>query len=73
MVVCYAAAETDLLVAASTCPQGDVSIACGTGKAPQCYPLAVQIYQPTAEMLQGWAPSQAVRYAGGHGMNLKQQ
>lgn len=35
-------AETDVLVAASTCPQGDVSVACGTGKAPTCYPLGVQ-------------------------------
>jgi hypothetical protein len=30
-------------VALSTCPQGDVSVACGTGKAPQCYPLGVQV------------------------------
>jgi hypothetical protein len=37
------AAETDLLVAASTCPQGDVSVACGTGRAPTCYPLGVQV------------------------------
>eukprot|EP00877_Chromochloris_zofingiensis_P004607 jgi/Chrzof1/14147/Cz08g26230.t1 len=61
-------AEIDLLVALSTCPQGDVSVACGTGKAPKCYPLGVQIYQPGEEALQGWAPSQPVRYMGGHGM-----
>ena len=36
-------AETDVLVAASTCPQGDVSVACGTGRAPTCYPLGVQV------------------------------
>ncbi|KAF6265662.1 hypothetical protein COO60DRAFT_1697665 [Scenedesmus sp. NREL 46B-D3] len=66
-------AETDLLVAASTCPQGDVSVACGTGKAPQCYPLGVQIFQPTAEMLQGWKPSEPVQYGGGHGMSQQQQ
>lgn len=67
------AAETDLLVAASTCPQGDVSIACGTGKAPQCYPLGVQIFQPSAEMLAGWKPSEPVRYSGRHGMQQQQQ
>jgi hypothetical protein len=67
------AAETDLLVAASTCPQGDVSVACGTGKAPQCYPLGVQVYQPSEEMLQGWKPSQPVQYTGGHGISEQQQ
>lgn len=67
------AAETDLLVAASTCPQGDVSVACGTGKAPQCYPLGVQVYQPSEEMLKDWKPSQAVQYTGGHGMSEQQQ
>ncbi len=66
-------AEIDLLVALSTCPQGDVSVACGTGKAPQCYPLGVQIYQPSPEALAGWAPSEPVKYTGGHGMQAKEQ
>ena len=50
------AAEIDLLVALSTCPQGDVSVACGTGKAPQCYPLGVQVGG-------SWPPSESVRAA----------
>lgn len=61
-------AETDLLVAASTCPQGDVSVACGTGRAPTCYPLGVQVLQPSAEALAGWAPAEPVRYGGNHGI-----
>jgi uncharacterized protein YcgI (DUF1989 family) len=69
LYMCVAAAETDLLVAASTCPQGDVSVPCGTGRAPTCYPLGVQIYQPTAAALEGWKPSEPVKYTGGHGMN----
>ena len=37
-------AEIDVLVSASTCPQGDVSVACGDrGGVPVCYPLAVEI------------------------------
>ena len=61
-------AEVDLLVAASTCPQGDVSIACGTGQAPPCYPLGVQVHQPAAELLAGWQPMGPAEYTGGHGM-----
>jgi hypothetical protein len=30
--------------------------------------LLLQIFQPSAEMLAGWKPSEPVRYAGGHGM-----
>ncbi|KAI8464882.1 MAG: hypothetical protein J3K34DRAFT_525824 [Monoraphidium minutum] len=61
-------AETDVLVAASTCPQGDVSVACGTGRAPTCYPLGVQVFQPSPEALAGWRPSEPNGYSGGHGM-----
>jgi hypothetical protein len=64
------AAEVDLLMAASTCPQGDVSVACGTGKAPQCYPLGVEVYQPSEEYLAGWVPPEPVKYTGRHGMPL---
>jgi uncharacterized protein YcgI (DUF1989 family) len=58
----------DLLVALSTCPQGDVSVACGTGKAPECFPLGARVYQPPAELLEGWKPSEVNGYGGGHGM-----
>ena len=53
-------AETELLVSASCCPQGDVSMACGAGGEPITYPLGVEIYEPRAGWLasEGWEPSQ---------------
>lgn len=63
-------AETDLLVSASTCPQGDVSMACGASGEPDCYPLGVEVYQPQAGWLAeaGWQPSEPSAYAGNHGL-----
>lgn len=64
-------AETDLLVSASTCPQGDVSLACGGGGVPTVYPLTVQVHELTdASLLQdaGWGPSEVNGYSGSHGM-----
>ena len=53
-------AETDLLVSASACPQGDVSVACAGGQEPTTYPLGVEIYQPSEGLLEsaGWEPSE---------------
>ncbi|KAL7540159.1 hypothetical protein ACHAXR_012856 [Thalassiosira sp. AJA248-18] len=48
-------AETDLLVSASTCPQGDVSLACGGGGEPDVYPLGVEIYK----LETGWLDDRA--------------
>mmetsp|Transcript_32139 Transcript_32139/g.47479 ORF Transcript_32139/g.47479 Transcript_32139/m.47479 type:complete len:291 (-) Transcript_32139:52-924(-) len=56
-------AEIDLLVSASTCPQGDVSLACGGGGEPKVYPLGVEIYKVDEQLLGGWSPSE-VRYSG---------
>ena len=43
--------RSTLLVSASTCPRGDVSVACGDrGGVPVCYPLTVEIYKPR----EGW-------------------
>jgi uncharacterized protein len=53
-------AETDLRVSASTCPQGDVSLACGSSDgSPVCYPLTVQVYKLPDDYLRqaGWKPS----------------
>ena len=53
-------AETDLRVSASTCPQGDVSIACGDSDLePTVYPLTVQVYKlPDNYLLdRNWKPS----------------
>jgi uncharacterized protein len=65
-------AETNLLVSASTCPQGDVSIACGDGNAePQCFPLTVQVYElndPQLLTSAGWHPSVVNGYSGTHGL-----
>jgi uncharacterized protein len=69
-------AETNLLVSASTCPQGDVSLACGSaeddeGRVPQCYPLTVQVYDcndPNLLTAAGWTPSVVNGYSRTHGI-----
>ncbi len=65
-------AEIDLLVSASTCPQGDVSVACGDEDLePKCYPLGVEIYKlknPNLLQEHGWKPSPINGYGGNHGM-----
>jgi uncharacterized protein YcgI (DUF1989 family) len=63
-------AEIDLLVSASTCPQGDVSVACGGGGEPRTYPLTVEIYKPNEGWLEGWgwSSSEVSGYGGDHGL-----
>ena len=63
-------AETDLRVAASTCPQGDVSLACGGGGEPVVYPLKVEIFELEEGLLQtrGWHPSTVSNYSKNHGI-----
>ena len=64
-------AEIDLLVSASTCPQGDVSVACGDrGGVPVCHPLTVEIYKPREGWLEGrgWSSSEVSGYGGDHGL-----
>ncbi|VEU41545.1 unnamed protein product [Pseudo-nitzschia multistriata] len=64
-------AEIDLLVSASTCPQGDVSIACGETAEPVCYPLGVEVYRLKDSGLleaEGWRPSPVSGYGGNHGL-----
>ena len=65
-------AEIDLLVSASTCPQGDVSIACGDRmEDPRCYPLGVEVHRlkdPGMLSSMGWKPSPVNGYTGNHGM-----
>lgn len=64
-------AETDLRVAASTCPQGDVSLACGAGGEPVVYPLRVEVYELQEGLLEasGWKPSSVNGYSRNHGMD----
>jgi hypothetical protein len=63
-------AEIDLLVSASTCPQGDVSIACGSTEEPKVYPLSVEVYEIDSTLLKeyGWRPSPSNGYTGNHGI-----
>jgi uncharacterized protein len=68
-------AETDLRVAASTCPQGDVSLPCGVdglSLEPTVYPLMVEVYKLPDEYLKdrGWRESPINNYAGNHGLPL---
>lgn len=66
-------AETDLLVSASCCPQGDVSTACAGSGVPKVYPLGVEIWQPEVGWLrrEGWIPAKPSEYDGNHGLPQK--
>ena len=63
-------AETDLRVSASTCPQGDVSLACGGGGEPVVYPLKAEVYELEEGLLEkaGWKPSEVNNYSRSHGI-----
>lgn len=61
-------AHVDLLVAASACPQGDVSIPCGSQLKPKCYPLGAMVFRLPQQVLEGWTPSQVSAYKGVHGL-----
>ena len=63
-------AEVNLLVSASTCPQGDVSLACGAGGVPKTYPLGVEVYTLADGWLEsfGWEPAEPSKYPGRHGL-----
>ena len=67
-------AEIDVLCAISTCPQGDLSVAAWGPDAADpistCRPLGVEVYQPAAELLEGWKPTTPVDYGGVHGVQL---
>lgn len=62
--------ETDLLMAASTCPGGDLSVPLwgpGSGQEPNCNPILVEVFQLDPALLQGWKESQPSTYRGMHG------
>ncbi|HEY7031285.1 MAG TPA: urea carboxylase-associated family protein [Thermomicrobiales bacterium] len=67
-------AEIDLLCAISNCPGGDLSVPLWGPEAgdplPTCRPLGVEVYQPTAELLEGWSSPRPADYAGNHGMAM---
>jgi uncharacterized protein YcgI (DUF1989 family) len=67
-------AEIDLLCAISTCPGGDLSIPLWGPDAADpisvCRPLGIEVYQPDAELLEGWSSPAPADYAGNHGMTM---
>lgn len=59
-------AEIDLLGALSACPGGN----CGSSHSDDltpCYPLAVQVFEPSVGV-EGWASPLVSGYGGGHGL-----
>jgi uncharacterized protein YcgI (DUF1989 family) len=67
-------AEIDLLCAISTCPGGDLSIPLWGPDAGDtlsvCRPLGVEVYQPAADLLEGWQSPPLADYGGNHGMRV---
>jgi uncharacterized protein len=62
--------EIDLLLAASTCPGGDLSVPLwgpDAGAPPVCHPIRVEVFRLDPELLTGWAPPRRAAYAGMHG------
>ncbi len=65
--------EIDLLMAASTCPGGDLSVPLwgpGAGGEPNCNPILVEVFELDPEALTGWTPPARSGYAGMHGLRL---
>ena len=59
-------AEQPLLAVLSACPGGD----CGsehTSDVAPCHPLLMEVWQPEAGALEGWAPPEPNRYDRSHG------
>jgi uncharacterized protein len=60
-------AEIDLLMAASTCPGGDLSVPMwgpDAGAEPNCNPIGVEVFRVPDEVLSDWQPAQAAAYRG---------
>ncbi|MFK7875980.1 MAG: urea carboxylase-associated family protein [Paracoccaceae bacterium] len=59
-------AEIDLLGNLSACPGGDCSSTHSSDDAA-CYPLQVEIFEPSSEALKGWVPAPLNGYDRTHG------
>jgi uncharacterized protein YcgI (DUF1989 family) len=60
-------AEIDLLIAASTCPGGDLAIPVwgpGSGGEPNCNPIKVEVFQLEDELLRDWSSPRPASYGG---------
>lgn len=69
-------AEIDLLAALSTCPGGDLSVPLWGPDAQDplsvCRPLGIEVYKPSAGLLDGWSQPERAKYAGNHGLKYPQ-
>lgn len=59
-------AEIDILGALSACPGGDCS-ASHSSEDANCYPLKIEIYKSTAELVGDWQPPSVNGYDRSHG------
>ena len=60
-------AEIDLLMAASTCPGGDLSVPMwgpDAGAEPVCNPIGVEVFRVPDEVLVDWEPARPAAYRG---------
>jgi uncharacterized protein len=64
-------AEIDLLMAASTCPGGDLSVPLwgpGSGGEPICNPIKVEVFRVAEPALEGFSSPPPAGYHGAHGL-----
>jgi len=59
-------AEIDLLAVLSACPGGDCGSVHSSDEA-RCFPLEMQVFQPTVKALTGWKPPAVNAYDRSHG------
>lgn len=62
--------EIDLLMAASTCPGGDLSVPLWgpeAGAEPVCNPIRVEVFELEPSLLKDWQPARPSNYQGMHG------
>ena len=60
-------AEVDLLMAASTCPGGDLSVPLwgpGSGAEPPCAPIGIEVLEVDSAALVDWRPPERAAYRG---------
>jgi uncharacterized protein YcgI (DUF1989 family) len=63
--------ETDLLIAASTCPGGDLSVPLWgphAGAEPVCNPILTEVFRVPERLLRDWRPPARAAYADLHGL-----
>jgi uncharacterized protein len=63
--------EVDLLVAASTCPGGDLSVPLwgpDAGAEPVCHPIRAEVFRIPQRLLAEWSSPPRAAYAGLHGL-----